>query len=652
MYATAIGLSTIASAQRALDIIGQNIANAATPGYHRQSPALVDRVYDGINGVGVEVKRVIRYEDELLRRGILNSTTDVAHAQTRLDIESQIETQFSVSGIDGQIGTLFDRINQLAARPDDLTLRRSTIASAVELSDTLNDLAGSLTTLRAGVGRNITAAVEDINRMTADIAALNQQIARVEMTGKDANDLMNQRDLIIQNLSELIDVRVIPQEFGQVNVIGAGTALVLNNTSLTLNAAIDGSDNYIVYTNNPAQPLAISAGKLGGLLHEYNQAIPGYTAQLDELALGIMQYLDELQATGLDLNGPLSFANGQRSVTSDTVPLDSAGLAIPPTAGDLYISVTSLATGQRTLVSVAIDPSTQSLQDVAAAITAATGGQVQAAVDVPTGVLQLQAAAGFAFDFAGRLPTSPDAVVMNGTSVPVVAGTYMGAANDVYSFQVVGSGTVGVTAGLSLEVRDGGGTLLATLNIGAGYTPDSPLNAGNGITVSLSAGTTNNGSFSARMIAQPDTAGLLPALGLNSFFTGVSAATIAVRPELVADPSLLSASRSGQIGDARNLERFAALRDQAVLAGNTLSFEEFSQSVSGAIGDEVRSLDLRRLSSETLLQGLIQQEQRIIGVDVNEEMVRLLEFERMVEAGAKYLSVVNSAMDELLNIIK
>jgi flagellar hook-associated protein FlgK len=228
----------------------------------------------------------------------------------------------------------------------------------------------------------------------------------------------------------------------------------------------------------------------------------------------------------------------------------------------------------------------------------------------------------------------------------------MGAANDVYSFQVVGSGTVGVTAGLSLEVRDGGGTLLTTLNIGAGYTPDAPLNVGNGITVSLSAGTTNNGSFSARMIAQPDTARILPALGLNSFFTGVSAATIAVRPELVADPTLLSASRSGEIGDARNLERFAALREQAVLAGNTLSFEEFSQSVSGAIGDEVRSLDLRRLSSETLLQGLVQQEQSIIGVDINEEMVKLLEFERLVEAGAKYLSVVNSAMDDLLNIIK
>jgi flagellar hook-associated protein FlgK len=364
-----------------------------------------------------------------------------------------------------------------------------------------------------------------------------------------------------------------------------------------------------------------------------------------------MQAVDTVQATGLGLYGPLQSLSGTRSVTNTAVPLDQANVALPVQAGQLYISVTNSGTGTRTLNSVAIDPSTQSLQDVAAAITAATSDQVQATVNSQTNTLQLQATAGYAFDFAGQLPTTPDVVNMGGTSTPSVTGTWNGSANDSYSFQILGSGTVGVTPGLQMAVHDGSGALVATLDIGSNYTPGTALALPNGISVSLSAGTTTNGSFSARLIAEPDTSGILAGLGVNSLFSGNNAISMAVRPELLADPGLLSASRNGDAGDGQNLERLAAVQDQATMTGGTQTFAQFVSSYMGAIGTEVNSLQTQQQAQQTLQQSLRQQQQSVSGVDVNEEMVRLLEFQRLIDSGARYLSVVNTSLNEIVNLI-
>jgi len=226
------------------------------------------------------------------------------------------------------------------------------------------------------------------------------------------------------------------------------------------------------------------------------------------------------------------------------------------------IGVTDTATGTRTNSTVAIDPATMSLQDVAGAITAATGGKVQATVDPVTNALRFAAQPGSKFDFAGR-DTNPAA----------------GAA-----------------------------------------------------------------------AADPDTARVLSALGVNGLFTGSTATDIAVRPDIAANPGLLAASRTGQPGDGTNLERLAAVRDQALGGGRTLS-GEFTD-LAAAVGSDVQTLGDRQTAQAGVMRTLAAQEQSVAGVDVNEELVHLLNFQRMVEGAAKYLSVVNSALDSIMNIIR
>lgn len=652
MNATAIGLSALATAQQALDVVSHNIANAATPGYRRQSVCLVDRVYDGIHGVGVEVGAIVQAQDQLLRSAVLAAASNQSMYSVRLDVESQVESAYTTAGIDTRIAGLFDKFTRLSARPEDLTLRRGVLAEAASLAGAIRNLTSQLSEMQQSIARSLADGVAEANRITSEIARLNERIGAIEASGNAANDLRDRRDLLIQDLAEWMNVRSIEQDRGMVTVIGASSPLVVGATAQAIQVDADPAGNRFIYSSSPSQPLAVEGGKLAGLLQEHNQFLNGYLDGLDELAIGLMRSLDGIQATGLGTSGPFLALAGQRSVANDSVPLDSAGLAIVPQAGTLFIGVTDLGSSQRSLFSASIDPTTMSLQDVATAITSATAGAVQASVNGSLGTLEFQAAPGFAFDFSGRMPSIPDSVAMGGTSVPSVSGTFMGASNDTFSFSVVGVGTVGVTPGLTLEVRNGASALIGSYDIGAGYQPDSTFPIGDGVVVRLSAGTTNNGTFQARMVAEPDDGGLLAALGVNALFSGVSAASIDVNPDLAGRPSALSASRSGDAADGRNLERFLAQSGAPLLANGTRTFHQFVLDALGGIGQEVSFLDVSREAVESLHSSLVQQEQGIVGVDVNEEMVRLVEFQRMIEANSRVLSVANQALEAILDIVR
>src|SRR5437764_6611902 len=127
MYAIPIGLSTLSAAERALDVIGQNVANSATPGYHRQTLDLVDRVYDGVHGAGVVVGAVNRNIDDLLHGSVLATGSQDSLASTRLDIEQQVQSSLTTAAIDTRINDFFNQVSRLTVNPADLTQRRTVL---------------------------------------------------------------------------------------------------------------------------------------------------------------------------------------------------------------------------------------------------------------------------------------------------------------------------------------------------------------------------------------------------------------------------------------------------------------------------------------------------------------------------------------------
>ncbi len=222
----------------------------------------------------------------------------------------------------------------------------------------------------------------------------------------------------------------------------------------------------------------------------------------------------------------------------------------------------------------------------------------------------------------------------------------------------MGSGTVGVTPNLTLAVTDATGNTVASLNIGQGYEPGSALTVANGVSIKLASGTANDGdTFSVTTVAQPDTAGLLPALGLNSFFNGTNAADISVSPDLLANPEQFAGSLTGQPGDGANVSNLAALRNAPLVAAwspdHSATSQTLQQSFDNLVGDVaggVQDATQQQSAQQLIGQSLQTQQQSVSGVDPNEELVQLVQSQQAYQLAAHYISVLDATVASLLAI--
>jgi flagellar hook-associated protein 1 len=648
-----IGLSGLLVSQRQLDLTGQNIANADTPNYHRQIANLAELINDGSSiGSGVSLVSITRAFNQVLEQAVVNNTVTSSSTSTQLDTLNQVQS-FLATGtgtLHDSLANFLNDLEALTAQPNDPTQRQLVLSDANDVATQLNATVDNLQQQQTGLIGQANSYTSSINTLTTQIAQLNQQIHDATIAGQDANGLLDQRDQAVANLSQLIDVRTIPQPYGEINVFGGGAGLVLGANATTLTTSQNGPNGIIATVAGSAQPLDVTGGQLGGTITLANTTIPAIRAQLDTFAQGLVTQLDHIQATGLGLNGPMTDLQSQRLIANVNQPLAVQNLAFPPQKGSLYITVTNLSTGQRTLTKVAIDPATQSLTAIAGAISAVPN--IQAVVDPQGGTLHLLAAPGYGFEFTGNLSSTPDAQTMTGTTAATIAGQYTGTADDTLTYTFSGPGTIGVTPGLQLNVTNSAGTLLGTVNVGEGYAPGSGVAGPDGINVTLAAGTANAGdSFSVNAAANPDSANLLTALGLNTFFTGSTAGDLQVNPNLLKDPAQLATSTTGQPGDGSNLAKMAALLNQPVLANGSQSLLQYLENVIGTVGSQVNDLQLNQTAQQALGQQLNTQLQSASGVDTNEALTQLVQFQQAYQLSAKFISVISQTMTDLVNIL-
>jgi flagellar hook-associated protein FlgK len=655
MFSLNVGVSAMQAYQQALQTVSNNIANASTPGYHRQQVRFVDRNPMTVGnlqiGTGVDVSALVRVRSAVIEQSLTTNIWTQADVNAQLETLQQLETLLTPGEgtLPSRLQTVFDRMFQLSSRPDDATLRRQAVNSVQDLAQEINSLSTSMGRLQQMLDAEIGAAVSTVNQLTAQIAALNRQIGISENGGSVANDLRDQRDQLMGELAQLVDVRTW-EWAGQPDVAAFGSGGVPLSTQPVTISVVGGGAELQIQSDQSGQVLNFAGGRIAGLLAARNELIPEAQQRLATFTAAFVRKMDQMQATGLGLDGPFGWLESTRAVADVAAPLSSAGTAFPVSDGDLAVTITDLSTGERRLVSVAIDPATDSLIDVAAAIDALD--HLQATVDAQTGKLSIFSDDGYAFDFAGRLETAPDLSGVTGTSSVQFSGEYGGAQNGGLQFTVIGGGEVGVTAGLQVEVRNQNGALLTTLDVGAEYEPGAALDVGNGVSVQFGPGTLNAGdSFETLLIADPDTSGVLSALGLRSLFSGSTPGALSVNRDLLNDPSRLAAGRSGLPGDAQNVARFSALREELLLEGGTLTLEEFLAESSALAGSRVQQFDATLSHLDALGTQLQTDRESVSGVDPNEEMVKLLQYQRGFQSAAKLISVVNETLDELFAMV-
>ncbi len=657
MSSVNIGLSALNAAMKALDVIGNNVSNASTEGYHKQIANLSPSysVSDGniLVGGGVNVTGVTRIVDEYLEQEILKQQSTLNQTTQEASTLSDIETAFgelstSSTGLSTYISNFFNAISDLSAHPDEVAYQNEVVSAGETMADQFNTLGKYLDNLQVETRTQVDSDVKQINTLSGQIAELNGNIQNIEMTGGQANNLIDQRDELISKMSELTGVQTQEMDDDVVNVSVCGVSVVVGTNSINLGDGLESDGKLgISAAGTYAYETAVDGGEVGGLLEIYNNTISSIHTSLDTLASSIIQQVNKCHVQGIGTDGSFTELDGQ------TMPSDSISDYVPPVSdGSFFIRVTYTDpdTKQVTVTRQQINVSTtESLGDIANDISNVPGLSATAY----NNKLSIQADANYKFDFLPALQSEPATACYTANNYPSVSvsGVYTGTENQTFTCIAVGSGSVG-NGTLNLEVKDSDGKVVNTLNIGSGYAAGDELDLGNGIEISVGSGDLNDGdNFTVDAYANTDTSGLLAAVGLNTFFTGTSATDIAVSSDLADNPGRVASASGADGTDNNNALKLASLSDLKIDDLNSMTISDYYQQLVTNIGEQTSVKKTSQANSEDLVLSLTNQESDVSGVDINDESAKMLVYEQMFQAAAKYISTVNDSLTSLMDIL-
>jgi flagellar hook-associated protein 1 FlgK len=341
-------LSALYAQRRGMDVTGQNIANANTEGYSRQRvdlqamggspvPAMY-AVSDGASG-GVTVSGVTRVLD-----AFLEARGRIEHAQnTYLSDQNRVYGKvqqamgaLSDVGLQTQMNEMWSSWHDLVNRPGDGANRSQVIARSQTVVDTLHATHSSLASLFSTTREQMDAYAREVNSTAAQVAQLNQAVVRGNQSGLPVNELADQRDKLVMHLAELTGASALTRENGAVDVVLAGSGLV--NGDLAREITVSGAGRLedvgalpIVFSwadNNTA--VTVPSGQIASSLEALNSIIPGYSAQLDQVAAKLAGAVNTQHTAGYDQAGAAGgafFGSTSGTVTAANITL----LVIDPT---------------------------------------------------------------------------------------------------------------------------------------------------------------------------------------------------------------------------------------------------------------------------------------------------------------------------------
>ncbi len=304
--------------QGAMHTVGHNIANASVEGYTRQraelSTAQGQFTGAGFFGRGVNLTTVTRSYNEFLTRQSIVARSQSSHDVARSEQLARLEDVFKGGemGLGAAVGDFLNAMVDVANRPQDLTARQVVLGRAGELASRFAAAGGELDTLQAGVTLDMKGAVATVNQLASRIASANQQIAAQQGTGHSPNDLLDQRDQLIAELSTYVNVTTIGADDGSLGVfIAGGQRLVLGAQTSSLAVApdiFDGSRVALsIIDNGVSRPLdegLLASGSIGGMLRFQNQDLVDARNLVGQMSTSVAFAVNGQQALGLTIGNP------------------------------------------------------------------------------------------------------------------------------------------------------------------------------------------------------------------------------------------------------------------------------------------------------------------------------------------------------------
>ncbi|HLP98525.1 MAG TPA: flagellar hook-associated protein FlgK [Sideroxyarcus sp.] len=632
-----IGVSALKAAQAGIASTSHNIANANTPGFSRQEivqiAGMAQNTGSGYFGQGVDVTSVVRRYDQFLTRQVLETQTQSTNLSTQYGLAQQLSNLFgdSTGGLTPTLQSFFSAVNGVANAPESIAARQTMLGSAQSLVNRLQTLDQRMNEIRDGLNGQIANSVNTINSYAKQIAALNDNIVQLQarFPNQPPNDLLDQRDQIINQLSQEIRVTTVKQTNGSVDVfIGSGQSLVVGNQLSTLQATTSQTDPNsleVAYLNNGntsrIRQSDLQGGNLGGYLDFRATVLDPAVNALGRIGIGLADTFNQQHQQGIDLKGALGGTFFTMAAPRTTSAATNTGTA----ALTATISSSTALSGDD--YSVQFDGTNYNVVNTTtnAVVGSFTGAQL-ATPQVVTGTgitLQLTAGAAATGDSFLVRPTVAGA---SGISLNITDPTKIAAASPVRSNAPITNLGTGVIAAASV-------------------VPGLPLNANlqQPITITFNNPPTTYTATGTGAPAGPQAFTAGAAITINGWTTKITGTPAA------GDVFTVQPNTNGS-NDGSNILKLAALQTANTMVNGTASYQGAYGQLIGQVGTQTRELELTSKAQTSMLAQVTKAQQAVSGVNLDEEAANLMKYQQAYQAAAKAMTIANNMFDTLLSL--
>lgn len=633
-----VGVSGLNAAQAGILTASHNISNASTPGYSRQQILQATNVPmvtgTGFQGQGTHIQTISRIYDAFLGRQVLSAEASATEMDSYLAQIEQIDNILgdSSAGLSPALTAFFKGVQDVAANPSSVPGRQSMLSAAQALVARFQSLDQRLSEIREGTNQQIIVQIGQINALTSQLADVNQRIIVAQTIGgnQPPNDLLDQRDLMIQELNKLVRVSTVTQSDGSFSVfMGNGQPLVVGTQAYQLRAVQAPDDPErttvaIVGVGGTALILPesqVSGGSLGGLVSFRSQTLDAAQNAIGRIALTLAQNFNDQNKLGQDLTGAL----GQNLFTVSTPTVRSSSLNTGTgvaTAGIDTSTVDRLTSSDYRLVfNGGVNYTLTRLSDNAVLVN---GAPLPASVD------------GIAIAVGGA-PVAGDSFL--------IQPTRRGARDIAVAFsdprQIAAAAPMRTATALA-------NTGTASISSGTVNAPP-PTNANLQQTVTITF--TGTATFNVTGIGVG-----LPALGV-AYTTGTDISYNGWTMQISGSPAVgdvfTVSANAGGVADNRNAMLMGTLQTRATMIGSstsspTASYQSAYSQLVGFVGSKTNEVQAIAAAQQGLLDHATQALQSTSGVNLDEEAANLLRYQQAYQASAKVLEIASRVFDEIL----
>ncbi|MDK2744015.1 MAG: flagellar hook-associated protein FlgK [Nitrospira sp. BO4] len=664
-----IARSALTTSQQALAVTGHNVANVNTPGYSRQEAVLTERPpldgQPGMAGTGVMATSIRRYTDQFINRQLTTSQQDLGRLTSSKDELFRLQNLFGDSnnqGIAARMNDFFSGLQDVSTNPGELAARSVVLANAKQLASSINQVSTDLVTSRQSLNFQVKQTVGEVNSLSKQIAELNSQIVRAEVSGQNANDLRDQRELALNELATRIDITTVESGTGALTVFAARGQVLVENGSIRELTAVEDPDNdglfSVGYSTGGTRPLSIDAlisnGRLRSLLDVRDTTVRGLETSFDRMAATLANAVNVIHRQGYGLDGSTGQDFfGPATVTSRAMTANQGAAAInggAVTANELL-----------TFHDYEIRFSSATAYSIVDATTGATirGNHTGTAITAPSANSPLSIVTGTNDTLAVSVDgVASGTITLAGAASPGLSYTSGAALAQEVQSKINGDATLqaaGKTVAVTYDTTTN--RLVITSN---STTASSAVNVTGGTartSLGLIAGTSTAASGT---YASPTT---LTFDGLSVTLTGAAAAgdvfevdsyNHAARDLTVAltNPSSVAASstRTGIPGNNTNLLSLVALQQRRFASLDDGTLNDAYRTVAAELGVSAQTAD-RDLQAKEILKDQIETlRAQVSGVSLDEELVNLIKFQRGFEAASRLVRLTDEMFQTLLAI--